>query len=471
MSEKKILYHKVLLDMIDKFKRPKWGKFVSKDKTFNGRRAYFKPFKKEFKVKFSYNVFSTRRKLDVGQMHKNISIQFGNQVYDLEDVFLGNHSMPHFTGSVSRIHTKGFSETSKYYYRVVIPLERELELHYKIEETRFTTDLGYYTRTGTTATLAAEPIKVCCIHRNKTEHFLVIDSPIKQNFDEFAEKSNAVKVGLGYLTGFYTGNQGYFFAYTAKDMKTPKHFRCVQFRNSMKSGYSPITSNAYSYLHRNPLAKKYYPLLRTVSLQEFSLLCEKIYNSLEFSSTLVLMLESSVASLLFMPGGYAIALETMSDLIIGSRKLKLAPIKDKALSKNIRKQLLELIEKECSSIAPDDLKVLRTRVEQINQTTNKARLRAPFELLGITLLEEDLKVLETRNDFLHGRVPDLTGAGKNRTTDRINKDLYYASMRFYTLLNMLILKWIGYDNRVINFPKIHEGFTGIALNEEPYRSV
>ncbi|MGD5408099.1 hypothetical protein QUS89_22670, partial [Xanthomonas citri pv. citri] len=116
-----------------------------------------------------------------------------------------------------------------------------------------------------------------------------------------------MKIGLGYLTGFYVGDQGYFFAYSTVDMKTPKHFRCVQFRNSMNSGYSTVTSNAYSYLHRNPAANKYYPLLRKVSLKEFSLLCEKVHQSLEFSSALVLILESSIASLLFMPGGYAIA--------------------------------------------------------------------------------------------------------------------------------------------------------------------
>jgi hypothetical protein len=37
---------------------------------------------------------------------------------------------------------------------------------------------------------------------------------------------------------------------------------------------------------------------------------------------------------------------------------------------------------------------------------------------------------------------------------------------FYTLLSMIILKWIGYDNRVVNYPKIHEGFTEIRLKEE-----
>ena len=87
------------------------------------------------------------------------------------------------------------------------------------------------------------------------------------------------------------------------------------------------------------------------------------------------------------------------------------------------------------------------------------------------MLEKDLDLLNTRNDFLHGRIPDITNAGSNRSIERMDRDLYYASMRFYTLLNILILKWIGFDNYVINYPKIHESYSKIKLKEKPYRKV
>jgi len=472
-KKEEIKYHKALIQTIKQFKKPKSGKLVSKKEIFNGKKAKFKPHKKEFTVDFQHNIFSKGRKdLDVGEYHKGIQIQFGKTIYNLESVFLGNYAPPRVTGSVDRIHTIGFSEQRKYYYRLIIPLEKQLNFHFQIAETHFTTDLGYRSRIGTTAIINGESIQACCIHNDKKEYFLAIDSAVKQTFDEFAEKAHAVKIGMGYLSGFCAGNQGYYFAYTNKAMKQPEHFRCVALRDSIKSGYSPINSNAYGYLHHNkPLAEMYYPLLRPVSLNEFSLLCEKIHNSLDFSSTLMLMLESSVASLLFMPGRYAIALETLSDLVIGKKKMKLAPIKNKSISRKIRKDILEVLNKNSSTILPDDLATLHKRVAQLNQTTNKARLKAPFDLLTIAINDDDLTILETRNDFLHGRVPDLTNAGAKRSTDRINKDLYYCSMRFYTLLNMIILKWIGYDNRVVNYPKIHEGFTEIRLDEEPFRQV
>ncbi len=468
-----IKYHKELLEIIEQFKKPKSGKLISKNEIFNGKSAKFKSHKKGFTINFQYGIFSNNRKnLEVGEYHKGIQIKFGTTTYNLESVFLGNHSPSRVTGNIDRIRTVDFSEKKKYYYQLIIPLEKQLNFHYQISETHFTTDLGYHSRTGTTAIINGEAIRAYCIHNDKKEYFLAVDSSIKQSFDEFAEKVHAVKIGLGYLSGFFAGSQGFFFAYTKKDMKEPMHFRCIALRDSIKSDYSPIYSNAYGYLyHDKQLAKKYYPLLRPVSLNEFSLLCEKIHNSLDFSSTLMLILESSVASLLFMPGGYAIALETLSDLVIGERKLKLAPIKEKSVSRNIRKEILEVLRKNSSTISPDDLATLHKRVDQLNQTTNKARLKAPFDLLTITINNEDLRILETRNDFLHGRAPDLTNAGAKRSVDRINKDLYYCSMRFYTLLNMIILKWIGYDNRVVNYPKIHEGFTQIHLEEEPFRQV
>jgi hypothetical protein len=246
-------------------------------------------------------------------------------------------------------------------------------------------------------------------------------------------------------------------------------------RRTIKSTLCPTNTNPFAWLRGNrKVAEKYYNkgLLRTVSLEEFSLLCQRLHDSVDFSSVILLILESSVASLLFSPGGYAIALESMSDIILANDKPKLAPIKDPAVRKTIVKGCQAIINENSSTILPDDVKALLGRIENtINQPTNKARLKAPFEFLGIELNPLDLQILESRNDFLHGRIPDITKAGANRSIDRMNRDLYYASMRFYTLLNILILKWVGYDNYVLNFPQIHREYCKVKMKEAPYRKV
>lgn len=172
-----------------------------------------------------------------------------------------------------------------------------------------------------------------------------------------------------------------------------------------------------------------------------------------------------------MPGGYAIALETLAPLVFKVKKRSLNPVSDNNLWKDIRLEILAVINKFSESHPKHDYDLLSKKVDGLNRTSNRNMLKAPFEFLGIHLLSADVAIIETRNNFLHGTAPDLTNAGENRTTERLNSDLYYSALRLSTLLSMLILKWVGYDNYVLNYPKINEASTGITLDEEPYRKV
>ena len=80
-------------------------------------------------------------------------------------------------------------------------------------------------------------------------------------------------------------------------------------------------------------------------------------------------------------------------------------------------------------------------------------------------------MIKSRNDFLHGRVPDFKKQGANRSIELKDYDLYYASVRLYTLLNVLIFKMMGFDNYLLNFPKIYEKNTKFKVKEDYYRKV
>lgn len=56
-------------------------------------------------------------------------------------------------------------------------------------------------------------------------------------------------------------------------------------------------------------------------------------------------------------------------------------------------------------------------------------------------------------------------------TFSITRNLHDASVRFYTLINLILLRWIGFDGYTINYSKLHEQYTQVFLDEEPYRSV
>ena len=465
--------HKELLVIIKGFLKPKWGKLKLPPSGTKYISSRSKPAGSELQFEFAYAPGKGMKDLKFGGFLKKVAFKTAIQNLVLENLFLGTRSFSSFIGSSSHIYTKGYSKSTKYYYRLIIPLTRKMNFFFQIEDSIYETDLGYRSRAGLTAIICNEEVYACVISDNNKEYFLSIESRIKQDFDSFSRKANAVKNALGYLTGHLAGNNGYYFAYRHKAMKSPDYFYFTTFRNEILHSISPVNENPYAYVRDKRMAGKYYrrKLLRKVNQKEFSVLCQKLLDSTMFESCLVLMMESGSASLLFRPGGYAIALEMLSDLITAKAKSKISPIKSKSLSKKIREECKQIITKYGHSIDPDDLKTLNIRIEQLNQQTNKARLRVPFDLLGIKLLDADIAILETRNDFLHGRHPDITKAGPLRSERRINLDLFYAATRFYTLLNMLILKWVGFDNYVVNFPVIQSGTTGIKLKEEPYRKV
>ena len=471
----KELYHKLPLQLISKINKTKTGIFRKIGSPLDGLSAQMKSRLRDFEINFEYDrISSIRRHLDVGQYHNKVSFLHNGELITFENLYLSQHGPPKFKGSVDFFYKYGFSKKKKFYYRLIIPLKEKFYFHFQIEELTILSDLGYRTRLATKAIINEIDVYAYTIHDEKSQEYFVIESESLQDYDSFNDKAFAVKKAIGYLTGYLPGDKGYFFAYAKNEMKTPLYYYVSALRPVIDSSYSPINNNPFAYLKENrKVAERYFSkqTLRVVNIREFSCLCQRLHDSLEFSSAVLLILESSIATLLFMPGGYAIALETLSDIIMDEDKVKLAPIKDKKISALIRKECKEVIERYSGSIDPDDLKVLNGRIEQINQTTNKARLRAPFIKLGLVLLPKDLELLETRNDFLHGRIPDITNAGEDRSVDRMDRDLYYAAVRFYTLLNTLILKWVGFDNYVINYPKINESYCKIKVNEKHYRKI
>ncbi len=472
-----IFHHKEALKIIDTLSKPRWGILSKKSSPLDKTKAFIKPRNKGFSLAFQYDIFTPgERKLNVGQYQRKIEFTIKGKGIVLEDMFLNYYSPPKYGAQVSFLYSKGFSKRSTYYYRLIIPLKEELKFHYQIEETLFSTDLGYRSRTSSQANINNDAIFLCVINRGREEFFLSVESRIKQSFESFSNKAHAVINGLGFISGYLPGDMGYYFAYTTKHMKTPKYFYCCEFRDTIRAMLTPISSNPYSYLtHKKAAAKKYQnkKILRCVKISEFSNLCQHLHDSVAFSGTILLILESSVASLLFRPGGYAMALEAISDIIMKGSRTNIAPIKDKALSRKIVKECQDIITKHCATLLDaDTLSLLNSRIgSNLNKPTNKAQLKAPFDFLKINLRPRDLQVLETRNDLLHGRYPDITEEGKLRTNDRINRDLYYVSLRFYTLLNMVILKWCGFDGHIINHPKIQERYCKIKLKEDYFRKV
>jgi hypothetical protein len=463
---------KSLVETIRTLNQTGWGAFQGGP--LGGVKGRWRKVGKEFSLTWiNPGLAGLDKETDAGDS-MDIDFHFKYLNLSLERVYIGSKQFrgagrSKIVSDVEFFHTKGFSKHRNYYFRLLVPLEKKLSLLFQLQRRSFADDFGWRHAEGTQATISGDVLQVCIFPDEKKKYYLSIESSLKQSFEIFSNKAHAVINGLGLLTGHLAGNSGWYFAYDKKDMQEHTHCLHYPMRNAIHGFYTPVNINPHAWVHDRPAAKKIYDakILKPVSFEVFSRLCQKLYDAVDFSAAVLLMLEASVASLVFMPGGYAIVLESLADQIIGDLATDLAPM-DKPLARKVRKELCAVIETECAHLPKENREILLGKINNINQITNKSRLRTPFDLLDIPLNAMDLELINTRNDFLHGRIPDLTGEGDDRTEERMNKDLYYASVRFYTLLSRLILAWMGYENYVLNHAKIQEKFTRIPLDEDYY---
>lgn len=469
-------YNKEVLKFITNFEKDKIGKFKKMNSPLNDiDNVVVRHNKKDFTFEFDFH-FYLRNKgaIDIGKIIKNIEFEYDDNLVVVENMFIGSISPPTMKGSAYRIHSHRFSKAKKQYWKLVIPILEEVNIFFTIERIAFSTDRVDCSINGTQAKLNGEDVYIIHEKDDNKNNYLIIESKNKQSYKEFSDLAFSIRIALGYVTGSFVGNKGYFFSYSKRKMDHYNHFYFSSLREGIQTLMYPINTNPYAWARGNKkYAERLYreKVLRPLSIVEFSNLCNKLKEDDDFAATLLLIIESGKASLIFRPSGYSIALETLSDIIIGDKKLKLAPINSKQDCKKFRRELNEVLSKYSDLESFRDIKTLKGRIEHINQMTNSERLKAPFDILGISLLDEDLKVISSRNDFLHGRVPDFKGLGNERSIELKDNDLYYATVRLYTLLNMLILKMIGYDSYVLNFSKIYENATCYKVKEDCYRKV
>lgn len=465
-----------VLFFIKQFEKKKVGVFRKLKSSLNGiDEVELSSTKGEFRVQFdSHKFLKNEKSLGVGKEFKKLKFDYEDKTLVFNNLFIDKFSNGFSAGGISQLYTEGFSKKKLQYFKLVIPYSKSLNLHNKIEQIVLVNNAKTRSKLGTKIILCHEEIIILEEKDQNDNLFLIMESKKKQSYEEFADKIFAIRVAFGYVTGYFAGNKGYFFSYSKLKMEEFSKFYFVSLREEIKTLMSPIDSNPYAWLSNNKKqADKLYKLkrYRNLSIIEFSKICSKLMVNDDFLATLLLIIESGKASLVFRPSGYSVALETLSDIIIGDKKEKIAPIASKRDSKELRSDLLQVLEEHSYKESFKDLKTLKARIDNINQITNLESLIKPFSILGLDLLEEDLKVIKSRNDFLHGRVPDFKNLGTNRSIDLKDYDLFYAGVRLYTLLNMLIFKMVGFDNYVLNFPKIYEKNTKHKLKEDYYRKL
>ena len=476
VNEIPLFYNKEALSFINNFEKAKTGAFRKFKSSLNGiDHVELRCDKREFRVEFDLNKFyKGQNNLGVGTKIEKVKFDYGEETVIFKSLYIDQFSNENLRCSVSQLHSEGFSKSTKQYFKLVIPFSDSLMIHYQIENILYLNDRGTSSVLATKINLNDEEIFILEDKDEFKNRCIIIESKKKQTYEEFSNKTFSIRVALGYVTGYFPGNRGYFFSYSNSKMEKWKNFYFSTLRDDLKTLMNPININPHAWLHGyQKQAEKLYKLkvYKKLEIKSFSILCNKLLLDDNFLATILLIIESTKASLIFRPGGYSIALETLSDIIIGNEKEKIAPINSKKDFKELKAELFEILYKHSIKESFIDINTLKVRLDNLNQITNLESLKRPFSILNIELLDEDIKVIRSRNDFLHGRVPDFNNAGVNRSIDSKDYDLFYASVRLYTLLNLLIFKMIGFDSYLLNFPKIYERNTKFKVKEDFYRKV
>lgn len=447
------------------------GKFLTKNESLSRYKDIeFKSTKKEYLLSIDdgdYNLLENRKGL------KNIFYTSGGINLKV-DIFFSRFTQGSLIGNIYNFKSIDFTKKAKKYFKLIIPVD-DTNYDFLFQLCEF----GYYIENYNRSSFNATSIKIndenfyIFNEKRNQKKYLIIHSDKKQFYDDFSIACNCILICLGYITGKYIANRGYYFAYNNKKMDIFSSFYFRTLRNEIKNFWQPINSNAYSWVNSRDkkraekISKNF--KLRNLTKDEFAKLCQLCIEDDNFLSVLFLIIEANDTSLVFRPGGYSIALETLSSIISRKSKVRQNPITSKKDCEMFQNELYNVIDKYKDFDSFKDIETLKGKIEHINQMTNKEKLLAPFKELGIVISDADLEVIKSRNDFLHGRVPNFRGLAKNRTIEEKDADLYYASTKLYTLLNLLILKYIGYDNYVLNFSKLHEQKTKYPIKEDYYR--
>jgi hypothetical protein len=356
---------------------------------------------------------------------------------------------------VCEFHSNNFDSNNHLYFRLFIPIEKRLD---------FFTTIEYDTTSQTSFELNKFHFKFYQLTYKK-ELFLVIESNDNLKYEMFSDYCFSILLSYGFISGnFYQGFK-YFISYDNSQLINPIGYSFNSFRDSTFSVLKPICTNPHSYSIKNISSSE----LIKLSKQQFSNLCEKSISNLKFRMLLLQMIEASKATLITSTFMLAVCLEELVEIFLTDKDTsKTLKNEEQKIFENILKSLENI---KCSNkIEKEFLGLITSKVHDIaKNSSNIQKIYKLFE--GINLNVKEKEVLINRNKLLHGSLPQIKGV-KLDTEKKIDKAYWYLQLRLYTLVSSVILKKVGYTNKVLNHYSFYENAIGFfELNELSYRDL
>lgn len=407
---------------------------------------------------------------------KGLEINGDNLKIKIPCVYITRKIYGKMLGNIPAFEYGCFSKEKSKYHRLVLPLNKNINFTFSVENIliKYNYKSSVYTREATEIKINNNLFYLFLAKKIITQvsddDYLVLESKSPMSYSEFSEYCFSILISFGFVSGDFINNNGYFFQYDNSNMKNIVGIAYRQLRGSVKCKYVPTYSNPSGYIHDTEKANLYKDKVRTLSLKEFSNLCQYCHDNNDIKSILLLLIEVHTQTLISGPGILSIALETLANVLYEENESTLAPIKTIKTSKKLRTELLKCLDNFEDEIDTEGREIIKSRINQINQRTNRDKLLIPFRILNIPITSADKQAIEQRNAFLHGRTPMVQNI-EAKPLNKEDKIRYYLYLKLYVLVSSIIMKYIGYDNLIVNYPKIYENDTGIELDEEYYRQI
>jgi hypothetical protein len=282
MRSKRIpfFHNKKPLTFINDFEKTKIGVFrKAKSSLDTIDEVQMSSLKNEFKVEFDFSKYIRKGKnLGVGDIIKRVKFDFNEKTIIFSSVFINKFSNQSLEGSINQLQSEGFSKSKKQYFKFVIPNSKSLDIHFQIDHIVFENDYSICPSFATKINLIDEEIFILEEKDENKNKYIIVESRKKQTYEEFSNKTFAIRIALGYVSGYFAGNKGYFFSYSNSKMENFNDFYFTSLRDEIKTLMNPINTNPFSWLNDyKKVAEKYYKLkiFRPLTISEFSFLCNK----------------------------------------------------------------------------------------------------------------------------------------------------------------------------------------------------
>jgi len=379
-------------------------------------------------------------------------------------------SSPHFISfNIYRFQSQNFQ--NKNYFQLIFKSDKKFpRLDIVFDNLiNVSTEKNRYPFSGLTFTVKNIRFNLYFINQK-----FIIENIDNINFNEFNDYSRIILLSFGFLFGYVPRGEGYYFAYESNDFEEFCDYAYSdRFIDTYQTSFKPIdTISHYSFipsncsdLKRQELTNKYEENLILISEKTFSTLCNLCLIERKILRAVELIMEGNQTTVEAQGIVYSVVLELLTSYISSDKKSKsIKPIEDKGIAKNLKKELHSVAEKYL-----DDYKnsAIKSKIDNINTPTNRDKLTKPFDLLNIPLKEIDKKIINHRNDFLHGN--DFI---KEDTFLDFAREHIYINYKLHFLIHALLLKLIGHHGKIRNIVKIYAIDSCTRCNEEEvYRDI